>query len=185
MGMSKSGRIALLCVAWVLRRPPLFNVIPPFRTNITEEIATYASSRGELASAYLLSSLPLDDYTQRLTAPENWRSYAGFNLLLLTPITSGPDQRVSYEGVYVTNSGGGGRITGRPLTEAERVYGGISNGVDSKGGSEWPKVMEGRAALSTALAELRNANQTDSEAIVEHLDRILRCTPLHLGRDDI
>ncbi|KAH9936490.1 NRDE protein-domain-containing protein [Fomitopsis serialis] len=134
-GLNRSGRVAIL-------------------TNITEPPRKYASSRGELASSFLLPktpTAPLRDEVDKLVA-ENGR-FAGFNLLLLAPRLEHPEgwRKLHFDSAFVTNTGGGGRITARGLTDAEMRCGGLSNGIDCAGASDWPKVKKGTQALQDVL----------------------------------
>ncbi|KAG8891952.1 hypothetical protein FRC00_012885, partial [Tulasnella sp. 408] len=160
LGITREGKVALL-------------------TNITEPRAVYKTTRGELASNWLLSDESLDAFTFKLTSQHHWKSYAGFNLLLLEPKwRPSPSKKtssslLSYSGEYATNSGGGGIITARPLHEDEVTFvGGITNGIESLDGTEWPKLVEGTAKLREALAALDKDAST--EQIVERLSEILR-----------
>lgn len=106
------------------------------------------------------------------------RAYAGFNLLLLSPAPargdSGPSA-LALDGALATNSGGGGPITARMLSKEERECGGMSNGVDHHGASEWPKVKHG---IQTLAAVLNSLPQDATEAeIVERLFALLTCVP--------
>ncbi|KZO92663.1 hypothetical protein CALVIDRAFT_540746 [Calocera viscosa TUFC12733] len=132
LGINRKGRIAVL-------------------TNITEEYKLWPTSRGDLPHNFLLPPASkfetLDDYIEHLTTPPSG-VYAGFNLLLASP-SKGGIQR--FQVARITNSGGGGRITARPLRDDERAFGGMSNGVDGTPGGEWPKVIEGRERLQKIL----------------------------------
>lgn len=119
LGMNRTGRVAFL-------------------TNITEEYKTYDSSRGDLVATFLSSNSEEDVHN---LIPCDAK-YAGFNLLLLTPSTRG-EHDFSFDGTYVTNHGGGGTLIDRPLTDAERRCGGMSNGIDNRGAEVWPKVQYG------------------------------------------
>jgi uncharacterized protein with NRDE domain len=57
-----------------------------------------------------------------------------------------------FDGVYVTNHGGGGTIIVRPLTIPERRCGGMSNGVDGKGAEAWPKVQHGLHSFKSIMS---------------------------------
>ncbi|KAG8984787.1 hypothetical protein FRB94_005608 [Tulasnella sp. JGI-2019a] len=144
LGVSRSGRIAVL-------------------TNITEEHGSYSTSRGELASSFLTSNLPLSEYVTKLTAQENWKSYAGFNMLLLSPSSAVPLQ---FDGRFVSNGGAGGAITARALRPDEFNYGGISNGAEASGGDEWPKVVEGRTNLARAVEGYRDRTDVPNDKIL-------------------
>lgn len=150
--------------------PPFLysDVLPTNRTNITEPGASYASSRGTLVAAFLADprgDLDLAGATTALTAQD--AAYAGFNLLLLEPLSpfptaTGPasatatdtdSATLAYDARLLTNGGGGGPIRARTLSDDECACGGISNGVDGEGGDAWPKVVHGRAALRSILDE--------------------------------
>ena len=150
--------------------PPFLysDVLPTNRTNITEPGASYASSRGTLVAAFLADprgDLDLAGATTALTAQD--AAYAGFNLLLLEPLSpfptaTGPasatatdtdSATLAYDARLLTNGGGGGPIRARTLSDDECACGGISNGVDGEGGDAWPKVVNGRAALRSILDE--------------------------------
>ncbi|KAH9841689.1 DUF833-domain-containing protein [Rhodofomes roseus] len=157
-GVNRSGRVALL-------------------TNITEPPGKYASSRGELASSFLLPKTPtatLRDELDKLLA-ENGR-FAGFNLLLLAPRREHTEggRKLCFDSAFVTNSGGGGRVTARGLSDAERRCGGLSNGIDCAGANEWPKVKKGTRALQDVL---ETATEGISESkLVERLFELLTWT---------
>lgn len=51
-------------------------------------------------------------------------------------------------------------ITSRPLSSEERCVGGVSNGVDTRGGERWPKVVQGRDTLQ----EILNRNDEEEES---------------------
>ena len=133
------------------------------RTNITEPPRAYASSRGDLTHSFLLPKAPkatLEAEIDAFLGAHRERAYAGFNLLVLEPtlgtppesegeVRSGPS--LSFDGAFLTNSGGGGTITGRMLSEEERHIGGMSNGIEGRGADEWPKVEHGRQALRDLL----------------------------------
>lgn len=109
----------------------------------------------------------------------------------------------TYDGAIVTNSGGGGRITARLLSDEEKTCGGVSNGIGRQvqgggdgadavlqGAAEWPKVEHGRAALREILydSEGTNANKAGDESqgtteereseLVERLFDLLTCVSL-------
>ncbi|KAG8214389.1 NRDE protein-domain-containing protein [Butyriboletus roseoflavus] len=133
LGVSRTGKLALL-------------------TNITEPYNTFASSRGYLLSSFLSSpsSPSLEDDVRSLIPPD--ARYAGFNLMLLAPASA--SFSFSFDALYVTNHGGGGPITYRALTDAQRHRGGLSNGIDGHGADEWPKVQHGVRALKDLLDTL-------------------------------
>ncbi|KZT65847.1 DUF833-domain-containing protein [Daedalea quercina L-15889] len=168
-GVNRSGRVALL-------------------TNITEAPGRYTSSRGELASSFLLSktpTAPLRDEVDKLIA-ENGK-FAGFNLLLLAPRLEHTEdgRELHFDSAFVTNSGGGGRITARGLSQAEWRCGGLSNGIDCAGAGEWPKVKKGKQALQEVL-ETTVEGMSESE-LVERLFEVLTwtCDPAPVERDSL
>ncbi|KAI0819237.1 DUF833-domain-containing protein [Trametes gibbosa] len=161
-GLNRNGRLALL-------------------TNITEPARKYASSRGDLTSSFLLPQDPkatLQAEIDEFLLENRERAYAGFNLLLLTPAPFATEadadaapRSLSFDGALATNSGGGLPITARMLSKEERECGGMSNGVDHHGASEWPKVQHGIRSLRALLHSLP---QDASEAeIVERLFALL------------
>ncbi|KAI0667700.1 DUF833-domain-containing protein [Trametes maxima] len=157
-GITRSGRLALL-------------------TNITEPVRKYDSSRGDLTSSFLLPQAPkatLAAEIDEFVLENRGRAYAGFNLLLLSPAPgSGPPgpEPLAFDGAFVTNSGGGGPIAARMLTAEERRRGGISNGIDHRGASEWPKVKHGIQTLDAVLNSLpQDATETE---IVDRLFALL------------
>jgi len=153
LGINRKGRIAVL-------------------TNITETPGLYRTSRGELPTDFLLPPASkfetLDDYIEHHTTPP-FKSYAGFNLLLMAPLSGTPLQ---YQCARMTNSGGGGRLTARPLRDDERAHGAMSNGVDGAPGGEWPKVIEGRDRLSHVMNK-----KLDEEGLIEALFDALTFCP--------
>jgi len=149
---------------------------PSVRTNITEPLRPYASSRGALVASFLGD--PCGDLTSEADAlTRRTTPYAGFNLLLLEPSSSAPT--LTYDARLVTNGGGGGKIESRTLTDAERACGGLSNGVDGHGGEEWPKVVQGRDELRSVLrdGELLSrgpeTTDTDDERLARRLIELL------------
>ncbi|KAM6494521.1 NRDE domain containing protein [Amanita muscaria] len=120
LGIGRNGKVALL-------------------TNITEEAVNFGTSRGSLVSSFLLSdpALPLEEETARMIAQDG--KYSGFNLMLFAPRLKS-DGSLTYETVLVTNHGAGGVLNSRPLSADERCCGGISNGIDGAGASNWPKI---------------------------------------------
>lgn len=93
--------------------------------------------------------------------------FAGFNLLLFAPSQS---QTISYNATLVTNGGGGKSITSRPLRADERYCGALSNGIDGKGGNEWPKVKDGITELAKIL---NHDNGRDEMTLAEDLFQLL------------
>lgn len=142
------------------------------RTNITEPSNTFTSSRGYLLSSFLSSpsSQSLEHDVRRLVPPD--ARYAGFNLLLLaTTFTPHSSSSLSFDALYVTNHGGGGPITYRALTDAQRHRGGLSNGIDGNGADEWPKVQHGVGAFGALLDNL--PPNTSEDQLTERLFDLL------------
>ncbi|KIJ17585.1 hypothetical protein PAXINDRAFT_161750 [Paxillus involutus ATCC 200175] len=161
LGLSRSGKLGLL-------------------TNITEQITKFSSSRGHLVSSFLASQLshPLEEDITRLIPCD--AKYAGFNMLLLAPSAS--DQAwLSFDATYVTNGGAGGPITHRPLTDAERHRGGLSNGIEGKGADEWPKLQHGLVSLQNILGTL--PPNTSEDQLAEQLFELLTWRSAELPRD--
>jgi len=126
----------------------------------------------------------LQDYVDKLISPTNQKSYAGFNLLLLSPIftqspqlsaePSGCGGDLRFEGNYVSNSGGGGVIAARPLQPEERRCGGITNGIESQNGVNWEKLVRGRAELQQLLDANKTGKIGSEKALIDGLFDILR-----------
>ncbi|KAH0826145.1 NRDE protein-domain-containing protein [Lanmaoa asiatica] len=150
LGLSRAGKLALL-------------------TNITEPYETFTSSRGYLVSSFLSSpsSQSLEDDVRKLI-PRDAR-YAGFNLMLLAAASAPPS--LSFDALYVTNRGGGGPITYRALTDAQKHREGLSNGVDGDGADEWPKVQHGVHAFNALLDTL--PPDTSDDQLTERLFDLL------------
>lgn len=127
------------------------------RTNITEPLEAYELSRGYLVSSLLLPSssgtenYPIQEEIQHLLSLES--GFAGFNLLVFIPrlSESGGSRELSYEVTKLSNNGGGNPILSRTLTSEERKAGAMSNGIDGKGGDEWPKVKAAARSLREVL----------------------------------
>lgn len=149
------------------------------RTNITEPPASYTSSRGHLVSSFLLpeDSGEPSTFAENLTRGAHKKEFAGFNMLLFYPSISG--STFTYDARLVTNSGGGGAISSRPIDNSERRVGGVSNGVDSLGGAAWPKVQHGKESMESLLYVNPGASIDASESeLVERLFDLLTCVPL-------
>ncbi|KAH7919008.1 DUF833-domain-containing protein [Leucogyrophana mollusca] len=161
LGIDRSGKFALL-------------------TNITEPPTQQGSSRGQLVSSFLTydSLHPLEKNLHHLIPRD--AKYAGFNLLLLAPSSTHTVPGLSFDSAYVTNKGAGGDIAIRPLTDAQRRCGGMSNGVDGKGADEWPKVQHGLHSFKSIMDTLPpNASE---EQITERLFDLLTWTSSELPR---
>lgn len=96
--------------------------------------------------------------------------YAGFNLVLLAPAST-PHPSLSFDALFVTNHGGGGSITYRALTDAQRHRGGVSNGIDGNGADEWPKVQHGVRAFEELLDTM--SPNTPEDQLTERLFDLL------------
>ena len=107
--------------------------------------------------------------------------FAGFNLLVFVPrvLGSGGVRSLSYEVTKLSNNGGGNPIISRPLTGEERRGGAMSNGIDGKGGDEWPKVQDATRGLREVLKDdFEKTDDSDprrrsDEELVEELFGIL------------
>ena len=107
--------------------------------------------------------------------------FAGFNLLVFVPcvLGSGGVRSLSYEVTKLSNNGGGNPIISRPLTGEERRGGAMSNGIDGKGGDEWPKVQDATRGLREVLKDdLEKTDDSDprrrsDEELAEELFGIL------------
>ena len=107
--------------------------------------------------------------------------FAGFNLLVFVPHVSGSGgaQSLSYEVTKLSNNGGGNPIVSRPLTGEERKGGAMSNGIDGKGGDEWPKVRDATRDLREVLkgdfekTDESNPRRRSDEELAEELFGIL------------
>ena len=119
--------------------------------------------------------------------------FAGFNLLAFAPHISksepDPDPesgsgsegswRLSYDVTKLSNGGGGNPIVSRSLTDEERKYGVMSNGVDGEGGDEWPKVQDATRSLRELLrddferADDPSSRRKSDEELAEELFGIL------------
>jgi hypothetical protein len=111
--------------------------------------------------------------------------FAGFNLLVfiphLTKSVSDPEEtwELSYEVTKLSNNGGGNPIVSRSLTSEERKGSAMSNGIDGKGGDEWPKVKDATKCLREVLEgdaerkEGSNLSRKTDEELAEELFGIL------------
>ncbi|KAF9508311.1 hypothetical protein BS47DRAFT_1366016 [Hydnum rufescens UP504] len=177
LGINKRGRVAMI-------------------TNVYEPVVTRTVSRGLLTSSFLKQQSDWNTltqyigYAQSLGPGDGPLDVGGFNLVVFEPYTSPTSQPavpggqlseeviLSYEAALVTNSGGGRRITSRPIgrlipgptmeegpvgnggeEDSESRCGGISNAidgsaVDAMGSSEpWTKLSQGRKLFSEILAK--------------------------------
>ncbi|KAF8074026.1 NRDE protein-domain-containing protein [Lyophyllum atratum] len=150
-GVSRAGKIALL-------------------TNITEPVKAYNSSRGYLASSFLLSdsSEPLEDQVRQIVPQD--AKFAGFNLLLLAPAAVRPDGLLHFDPLLVTNHGSGGIVTSRPLSSNEKLCGCVSNAVNGMN-AEWPKVKHATHEFDAALQSL--ASDTTEAEFTDRLFEVL------------
>ncbi|TRM60558.1 NRDE protein-domain-containing protein [Schizophyllum amplum] len=147
-------------------------------TNITEPPQAFTSSRGSLASAFLLAEraadqVTLGDQVSALFPSEG--QYAGFNMLLFAPqAASVSHDLLSFDGALVTNHGAGGHIAARPLSGQERYAMGCSNGVDGEGADAWPKVRQGVSDFQQIMRDFSGTNPMDEEALTERLFTLLQ-----------
>ncbi|KAL1744983.1 NRDE protein-domain-containing protein [Schizophyllum fasciatum] len=147
-------------------------------TNITEPPHAFTSSRGSLASAFLLAPRapgpgPLAEQVPRLIPREE--QYAGFNMLLFAPSAASDSHgALSFDAALVTNAGAGGPITSRPLSAQERGAMGCSNGVDGHGGDAWPKVRAGVSEFRKILRDFSAAGTVEEGALAERLFTLLQ-----------
>lgn len=148
------------------------------RTNITEPLKTYPSSRGYLTSSFLLSdaSLPLGAGVGRII-PQG--AIGGFNLILLEPAPR-PDGSLYFDSLWVTNNGAGGNVTSRPLSSGERSCGCVSNAVDGTN-PPWPKVDHATQEFSRLLHDISPC--TSEAELTDKLFEILWCvsTSIHIN----
>ncbi|CAE6497922.1 unnamed protein product [Rhizoctonia solani] len=160
LGMNKKGDLAVV-------------------TNIAELAGKYttSTSRGKLISNFLISPPPSNKNSSDRISPyvetllSHQRSYAGFNLLLLSPTNSAG--QFDYHGVIATNSEGGGKITSRPLSKRECLASGLSNSNDSAcepfEENEWPKVSQGRKLFENVISR----EDLDDNGLIEALCQIM------------
>lgn len=127
-----------------------------------------------MASSFLLSdpSFPLEAEVGRIIPQD---SVAGFNLLLLGP-ASRPDGSLHFDSILVTNHGGGGTVSSRPLSSEEQSCGCISNAVDGAS-PPWPKVYHAREEFSRLLDRL-SPSMPEAE-LTDNLFEILRRVSHH------
>ncbi|KAF9257151.1 DUF833-domain-containing protein [Marasmius fiardii PR-910] len=167
LGISRTGKVAAL-------------------TNITEELdPSIVTSRGSLVSSFLLldSDEPLDEQVKKCFPRDT--KYSGFNLLLFAPRVAPATSphpsdldaglKLQYDASLITNGGACGPITSRRLSAKERSRGGFSNGVDGKGGSEWPKVIHGLQDFENLISQVTQASdkQTDESELADRLFGLL------------
>jgi hypothetical protein len=74
-------------------------------------------------------------------------------MLLLAPSQNSTSDSPTFDACLVSNGGTGGAIHIRPLSEAERRCGGISNSIDSQGAAELAKVKMGKSRLDALLGQ--------------------------------
>ena len=131
----------------------------PDRTNITEPVKSYEHSRGYLTSSFLLSDepRPLEDEVSRIVPQD--ANFAGFNLLLLAPDASDPDE-LHFHGLMVTNHGSGGTITSSALSPKEKFCGCVSNAIGDAN-AEWPKVKHASQDFDGVLNTLESEMSED------------------------
>jgi hypothetical protein len=118
------------------------------RTNISEDAPSDAHypSRGALITSFLINASSDPD-----PPPSFFTStYAGFNLLLLTP-SSTSSATLSYDAAIASNHNSGGQVRLRSLTNAEKQLGGFSNGPDGEEVGVWKKVERGLELMRGVL----------------------------------
>lgn len=178
MGLNKSsGGVTFLYVSLVV----FFAYVGDLenRTNITESRSAYDLSRGYLVSSLLSPSASIEGEIQTLLNIKS--GFAGFNLLTFIPRVSGSEgsRSLSYDVTKLSNNGGGNPILSRSLTSEERKGGALSNGIDGKGGDEWPKVQDAARSLKELLRDDfertgdSNPNRKSDEALAEKLFELL------------
>ncbi|KDQ15122.1 hypothetical protein BOTBODRAFT_32097 [Botryobasidium botryosum FD-172 SS1] len=144
-------------------------------TNITEPYAVYNTSRGALPSGFLSSPSPdsLQQHVLSLVTPPSER-YAGFNLLLLSPAAPKSPElpSLAFEGAYISNSGGGGQITGR-MIDKDRRCGSISNGIEGSQEGPWEKTVQGGEMLEEILIKRQSLRDEHEGELVEELFELL------------
>jgi uncharacterized protein with NRDE domain len=149
-----------------------------------EPHGTYELSRGYLVSSLLLPSSSGNSVQEEIKHLLDLKSgFAGFNLLVFVPhlseSDSGGSRKLSYEVTKLSNNGGGNPIVSRALTSEERKGGAMSNGIDGKGGDEWPKVKDATRSLREVLKddferkEDSDSHRKSDEELVEELFGIL------------
>lgn len=131
----------------------------------------------------------MDQYVEELTKEflteeEQFthRDYAGFNMMLISVAEEDGTPEAAQESTVrpprmalVTNSGGGGVLSARWLSEEETRHSGVSNGVDGKNMHLWTKVKQGQDALE---AVIRTPHQSEEE-LCKHLFSILAYVVSH------
>ncbi len=128
-----------------------------------------------MVSSSLLSqsSHPLEDEVGVIVAKN--ANYAGFNLLLFAPVpsveTGNGSESIRFDSFLVTNHGGGGVVTSRPLESSERRCGCLSNGIDGQGADLWPKVQKARLDFDVALQSV--TQETTEDELAERLFKVL------------
>ncbi|KLO06270.1 hypothetical protein SCHPADRAFT_910444 [Schizopora paradoxa] len=199
-GINRAGRVALLT-----------NIAEETTRSYTSSRGELVSSfllpeAHRLAHADSTGEEAVNEYVRALTQHEPPADYAGFNLVLFSPSpapTSEPSAPVSsssapppgrsspaqainlsYTASMVTNSGGGGVISARPLLGAERCVGGMSNGIDAHEGARWPKVVKGVDVMKETLFTNNTSNTTTSseenfseDELIESLFSLLAWQP--------
>jgi uncharacterized protein with NRDE domain len=127
-------------------------------------------SRGHLISSYLLADPTRSLSDELRTFGQMDAKFAGFNLLLLSPLLR-ESHALSFDAALVTNHGAGGVIQSRSLSPGERLVGGMSNGVDGQGSQEWPKVQHGISSLNEYLATV--SSDTKEAELTDRLFELL------------
>jgi uncharacterized protein with NRDE domain len=163
LGITRSGRIALLYVKKKRKKRDIsifsFTLTEKARTNIPGDGPPDAHypSRGAVISSFLVSASS-DSPPSFFTS-----TYAGFNLLLLTPTAPTSSASLSYDAAIASNHGSGGDVLLRSLTDAERRLGGFSNGPDGEKAGVWKKVQRGLELMHEVLE--RDGNEEEATLV--------------------
>jgi uncharacterized protein with NRDE domain len=127
----------------------------------------------------------MDQYVEELTnfteeERATHRDYAGFNLMLISMAeedgTSAPPQGSIVRPprmALVTNSGGGGVLSARWLSEEETRLGGVSNGIDGSTMHLWTKVKQGQDALASAIQRPHHSEEELCENLFSVLSSVI------------
>ena len=87
---------------------------------------------------------------------------------------------IAPDGSVITNSGGGGVITARPLSSNEKHIEGISSAVDRVNATDRPKLRKGHAKLGVVLTG-DVAPRMSPERLAEELFTALTCANLAIS----
>ncbi|KAF8334735.1 NRDE protein-domain-containing protein [Cantharellus anzutake] len=175
-----------------------------FLTNIIEpsDGKKFAVSRGSFAQEYLShhdsTPSPLLRYlSEHYDGDTTHLESAGFNFTLFAPKPS-RSSGWEYEAALLTNHGGHGRLTYRPISADECHCGGISNAIDGSPvdglgqTGPWPKTDVGRARFEGILKARKSSSSdlTDDEqevALIEALMELMGWSPpsFHPSQDHL